>query len=323
MPAIQLSKDDGLVTPRCVEGCNDPDPDPDAVGYFLPGLENQFAHCSDGDIDLDQDGLDDGCELALALAFAPQMSFAYGDDVNREPRWAAQWLDGDPGSYTVRIAYLHSYWMDMGDGGTSGGFACAGGFLAGYPCDEGHAGDSEWIRLDVKYNPANNHWFLADAKYSAHTWHVDFSRRASDSALYVSASSDGGGGHLFRNYMEYPDKRGGFPRAYAADRKHANYPTEAYCDGPGGAGGADDCTHPRYLTRLTVSPGANLGSRHAPFLDCVATTRTDHPAYGLGRQECYWTNTPSPGQFRGWFPVAGTTKGSSAYNGILSTHFGF
>lgn len=295
------------------------------MGYFLPGLENQWAHCADGDVDLDQDGLDDGCELTLALTFAPQMSFAVGDDVNREPRWAAQWLNGDSESYTVRIAYLHSYWMDMGDGGTSGGFACSIGFIPifGYPCDSGHAGDSEWIRLDVKYNFDTQHWYLADAKFSAHTWHVDFSLRSTDSSLYVSTSSDGGGPNLTRNFIEYPGGRGGYPRAYAADRKHANYPTEAYCDGPGVVGGADDCTHPRYLARLVVVPSTNIGSRLAPFLDCITTQRTDHPAYGLGRQECYWTNSPSPGQFRGWSPVSGSTPGASGYNTVLTKQFNF
>jgi hypothetical protein len=213
--------------------------------------------------------------------------------------------------------------MDMGDAGTSGGFACSGGYIFGYPCDAGHAGDSEWIRLDVKYNHQTEHWYLVDAKYSAHTWHVDFSLRAADSSLYVSLSSDGGGPGLTRNYIEYPDKRGGYPRAYAADRKHANYPTEAYCDGPGGIGGADDCTYPRSLVRLAVGSNANIGSRHTPLIDCVTTTRLDHPAYGLGRQECYWTEHPFTGQFRGWFPVSGSTPGSTNYNWILADQFGF
>jgi hypothetical protein len=125
------------VTPMCVEGCLDPDPEPEAVGYFLPGTRNQWLYCADGNADFDQDGLDDGCEYTLALTFAPELSFGLGDDVNREPRWAAQWLDGDPGSRTVRIAYLHSYWMDMGDGGTSSDLCIR------FRLCKGHAGDSE------------------------------------------------------------------------------------------------------------------------------------------------------------------------------------
>lgn len=311
------------VTPMCVEGCLDPDPDPEAVGYFLPGTRNQWLYCADGNADFDQDGLDDACEYTLALTFAPELSFGLGDDVNREPRWAVQWLDGDPGSRTVRIAYLHSYWMDMGDGGTStnpcGWWGVGPGNLE--DCG-GHAGDSEWIWLDVTYNLVTKHWYVSDAKYSAHTWHVNFALNTSDSTLYVDSSSDGGGPWLARNYLEYPDKRGGYARAYVADRKHANYPTKAYCDGPGGVGGADECSNPRVLTRLEVLPEMNIGSRHSPFLDCVTTARTDHPAYGLGRVECYWT-TPSGSQhFRGWFP--GTQGGSSTpYAWLLLTQIGF
>lgn len=314
-----LSKDDGLVTPRCVEGCNDPDPDPNAVGYFLPGLENQFAHCSDGDIDLDQDGLDDGCELALALAFAPQMSFAYGDDVNREPRWAAQWLDGDPGSYTVRIAYLHSYWNDMGlpTGAIHTACLLGGG---GFECGP-HAGDSEWIYLDVTYQQVTQHWYVSAARFSAHTWHVPFTLQP-DSTLMSSSWLDDGSGGWYPAPMIFPDKRGGFPLVFAADRKHANYPTISYCDAHGGLVEGfrtdfDSCDSQRYEVRLEVIPNRNIGSRHVPFSDCATTTRVDHPTYTSGKQECYWTAQ----KFAGWFP-AHPDVSSSAYSDIL-TYLGF
>lgn len=309
---------------RCVEGCLDVDPDPNAVGYFLPGLENQFAHCADGDLDQDQDGLDDGCELALALAFAPQMSFAVGDEVRREPRWAAEWLDGDPGSYTVRIAYLQSYWMDMGDGGTSSSLcetlALAppwAGFWTSLSTCNGHAGDSEWIRLDVKYNPTTQHWFLVGAKYSAHEWHVNFILQA-DSTLATLPEVF----PTFSAIMEYPDKRGGFPRAYAADRKHANYPTRAFCDFHGGVKhglntGSDVCSLPRYLQRLEVPVVGNIGSRSHQFVNCVETQRLDHPNYGSSLQECYWSGWSI---FKGWFNAG---SGASAYGILLYDHFGF
>jgi hypothetical protein len=313
--AMLLSKGGPPITPRCVEGCNDPDPDPDAVGYFLPGLENQFAHCSDGDIDLDQDGLDDGCELALALAFAPQMSFAYGDDVNREPRWAAQWLDGDPGSYTVRIAYLHSYWSDMGlhTGAIHAACLALGG---GFQCGP-HAGDSEWITLDVRYQPSSQHWFVTAAKFSAHDWHVPFTMQ-SDSNLISSSLWDTGTLGWNAAPLIFPDKRGGFPLVYAADRKHANYPTISYCDSHGAIvkgvrTNLDSCDGQRYLARLEVIPNRNIGSRHAAFLDCVGTTRPDHPTFASGKQECYWTDQ----KFAGWYP-AHPDVSSTAYSVVLS-----
>lgn len=278
----------------------------------------------DWSVDVDQDGLDDNCEYKLAHQFRPLMSFALGDDVRRDARWAAEWLNGDPSSKTVRIAYLPGYWMDFGDGGTSEAICEIAGvipifwpFVTLEDCG-GHAGDSEFIRLDVRYNSATSHWYLLGAKYSAHTWHVDFSLRSTDSTLFVSYSSDGGG-PFSGNVLEYPDRRGGFPVAYVADRKHANYPSTSYCNGPGGLGGADQCDLPRTTTRLEVSQSSNIGSRGVPLIDCVGPQSPSHPAAGLGREECYWTVRA----FRGWFPAAAGGGSASAYSGILADQFSF
>lgn len=182
----------------------------------------------------------------------------------------------------------------------------------------GHTGDSEFIRLDVKYDSNTQHWYLVDALYSAHTWHVNFVLQSTDSALYVSPSSDGGGPYS-GNYLEYPEKIGGYPVAYVADRKHANYPTRSYCNGPGGLGGADQCDLPRTTTRIEVSQAGNIGSRFSPIIDCVASQSTSHPAVGSGRQECYWTIR----DFRGWFPTAAGGGSASSYSQILADHFWF
>jgi hypothetical protein len=302
----------------CVEGCLDPDPDPAAPGYFFPGTRNQWTFCADGNADFDLDGLDDSCEYLLAHEFRPELSIVYSDYAFREPRWAAQWLDNDPASKTVRIAYLVGYWLDMGDGGTSETLCGLNPFAN--PCS-GHLGDSEWVLLDVKYDPVSKHWYLFDAKYSAHTWHVGFDRSSSTGLLYVSRGSDGGGPHLLRNYMEFPDgKIGGYPRSYVADGKHANYPTDGYCDGPGGVGGADECNGPRFLERLQVSIDGNIGSRHAQLIDCVPSQLSSHPQYGSGELECYWINSAS---FLGWFAPRLGAGSSTAYGEILAQHFGF
>jgi len=292
----------GGIQPMCVEGCLDPDPDPEAVGYFLPGLENQWMACADAAIDQDNDGLDDNCEFKLAHQFRPLMSYATGDDTRHEPRWAAMWLDGDAGSKTVRLAYLPGYWTDMGDAGTSHTL-CTTGFWGPFsaPRCNAHTGDSEWIMLDVKYDIASAHWFLADAYFSAHEWHLPFIM-LSDTTLITAYSHDA----LWeRAIMEYPEKIAGYPRIYVADRKHANYPTNAYCDAHGGEVGgiatdSDDCDGQRLEARLGVGSSRNIGSRSDPMIDCIATDSTSHPTYGNGRTECYWTTK----RFRGWFDVS-------------------
>jgi hypothetical protein len=291
-----LSSRGDSVMMRCVEGCLEPDPDSTAPGYFLPGLENQWTHCADGDVDGDLDGLDDGCEFTLALTFRPELSIVYFDYASREPRWAAEWLNSDAATRTVRIAYLLGYWIDPGDGGTSG-ILCGLNPL-GNPC-KGHIGDSEWIRLDVTYDEASQHWYLADAKYSAHTWHVDFDRHTKSGWLYVSSSSDGGGPIWYpRNYMEYPDgKIGGGPRAYVADNKHANYPTDSYCDGPGGLGAQMTARHRGFWNewpfRSTVTSAAatsrsSTASRPSELIirithwDSASATGTTRPCSTAG-----------------------------------------
>lgn len=337
-PRSILSSRVGGPTPLCVEGCLDPDPDPSAPGYFFPGLENQFAHCADGDHDQDQDGLDDECEYLLAHAFRPEMSSGLGDDVRGEPRWAAEWLDSDPGSAVVRIAYLPSYWIDLGDGGASES-ACEsftvtwldelwdfffGWFLGSAPSLEdcgGHLGDSEFIRLDISYDFDTQHWYVSDARYSAHLDHVDFTLRPSDSKLYVSTTTTGGGSNSSRNFMEYPDgKVGGYPRSYVADRKHANYPTAKYCNVVGGTVGSDQCANPRQTVRFDVALSQNLGSRAHQFINCVTTQRTDHPLYGSNFTECYWSSTQ---RFKGWFNPASGGGTATPYGIVLGTNFAF
>jgi hypothetical protein len=285
----------------CVEGCLDEDPDSLAAGYFFPGTENQWEHCASGDIDQDSDGLDDDCEYLLAVAFRPLLSVGIGDDVNREPRWAAKWLNDEAETYTVRIAYLPSYWVDLGlptGPILTACLALGGGFQCG-----NHAGDSEWISLDVKYYAALQHWVLVDAYFSAHEWHVPFKLLA-DTTLVTDSPEDNGGGGWFPAAMQYPDKKGGYPRVYVADRKHANYPSDAYCDSHGGIvhdqrTNYDNCDSQRTTMRLEVPSDGNIGSRGTPFINCVLTTRSDHPSYGSGRTECYWTVK----KFAGWFPA--------------------
>jgi hypothetical protein len=229
-------------------------------------------------------------------------------------------MNGEAESYTVRVAYLPSYWIDLGlptGAILTACLALGGGFQCG-----NHAGDSEWIVLDIKYYSAIQHWVLVDAYFSAHEWHVPFGL-TSDTTLVTNSSHDNGGGGWYPASLQYPDKKGGYPRVFVADRKHANYPTDAYCDSHGAIvlGNRteyDNCDSQRNQTRFEVGSDANIGSRSVPFIDCLATTRTDHPSYGSGRTECYWTVK----KFAGWFPAQPEVS-ADPYSDHLDAYMGF
>ena len=118
--------------------------------------------------------------------------------------------------------------------------------------------------------------------------------------------------------MEYPDRTAGYPRVYVADRKHANYPTNSYCDQHGGEPlgihtNSDDCDSQRTSIRLEVGPQKNIGSRSSPFLDCMVTDSTNHPTTIVGRTECYWTVKP----FTGWYGVAPSAGAYSDHLNVI------
>lgn len=297
------------VQPLCILGCHDPDPAPDSAGYYFAGYKYSWEGCTDPDIDLDEDGLLDDCEFALAAAFAPLASFGDADDVSRESRWAARWDDGQ----SVYIAYLLSYWLDMGDTGGSH-IMCTGGVIPFAPFEfsapegcNGHHGDSEYIVLRVQYNQDTHHWYLTSAWYSEHY----------------------GGDSFFRPYqwtgapidnedieLTFPDKFLGYPKVWVANGKHANYATQAQCNA-GGTAGSDDCSGSRIDERIFVGIDANVGSNGHHLIDCVGTANASHPAYSGHYQECYWTEKA----FEGWFP-ASSNPSTTPYSYILYS-FGF
>lgn len=309
----------GVPGTDCVEGCLEQDPDPAAAGYFIPGTLYKPEGCASGNGDWDEDGLNDNCEYTLALTFAPEMSYQGADDLNREPRWSARWTDDDPDNQSVDIMYLQSYWMDMGDYGTSSVTCSAIGFTLDGGCN-GHLGDSEWIQLRVKYNSDLKHWILIGAWSSVHETTMDNIYIAADTviALRMAALQ-----YDIPALLEVPDKKGGFPRFYAADGKHGNYPTNAYCDAHGGIlptginSGSDNCDGYRYTTRLEVPFTGNVGSSSHNLINCVPTARTDHPVYSAGYQVCYWSGS----SFGGWFNAAGA--GTSAAYGPKLVARGF
>jgi hypothetical protein len=131
--------------------------------------------------------------------------------------------------------------------------------------------------LDVKYDVPTQHWLLRHAYYSQHAGYAHY-------APYF--------GKAYASVV-YPERLGGYPRAYVAGYKHANYASLSACD-EGGWNGADWCS-PDTHSRVAVSANANLGSRahHTPLQDCMPST---NPLYSDGGLECYWTEQ----RFKGW-----------------------
>ena len=255
------------------------DPAPTAAGIFL-GTDVTSTSCTNGSrSDSDQDGLADLCENALAPAFAPQLAYSAADRTGREPRWAARRLSGGK----VRVAYLLSLYFDDGAYGCSlGPIACGG-----------HYGDSETIVLDLYYNGSSQHWVLHQAVYSAHGVYNVYPR-------------------FFSSYpsMNFPDKKGGYPRAFLALRKHALYRSDTECDD--GELGLDECKADTFQ-RIAATPALNLGSRgtHTAAQDCVRSTTFTSSTV----KECYWTIR----DFGGW---QGKSPKAGPYSSILS-FFGF
>lgn len=160
------------------------DPNPAAPGYWM-GTTVTPATCISpngaGISDVDADGTSDYCENLLADKFRPAMRFSqYDCDTGMEPYWAAKAFPAE--GNVVRVGYLFSYYEDCGlpsptphdaeDGIITGGDLCGvaqvvgtlftfNGLLPDYsllglpisPDDQcaGHAGDSEFLILDLRY----------------------------------------------------------------------------------------------------------------------------------------------------------------------------
>lgn len=274
-----LPEDSLVVTPMCHEGfCggeDDPPPVVDPPGVYLgTGITASKCYVSGSvSTDLDHDNLADICEANLALSFAPLLQYSSGDDIRGEPYWAAQkiMVGYEP---RVEILYLLNYYYDLGVVSTSY-TACKLGSGAELlaECD-GHHGDSEWIRLDVKYDLEYKRWVLVRAVLSVHTSTYDYSA----------------GNNPYVMQLEYPANPGWYPRVWVAISKHGNYPSVAACNGGGGAGIApfDSCESNNSTMRVYAPATRNIGSWQYQLKNCVATTdyfrALNNPA-----PECLWT----------------------------------
>jgi hypothetical protein len=276
------------LTPLCELGCVDIDPAPTAPGVFLGhAFTPQF--CADGQ-DVDGDGLNDYCEQRLSFEFTPELYYWSYDDISREAYWAAR----PGGGEKVVIAYLPSYHRDHG----SNTYVCSLPPPFYHPSCDGHNGDSEMILLTVYYNYETEHWVLGEAAYSAHGEYNEYTR----------------GNKAYPPLLTYPDRKGGYPRAWVSMGKHANYATRASCNS-GGVLGTDDCSANNAAVRLEWSAYWNLGSSSHPRIDCVVSRDPSYEYYGSGRQECFWTGS----DFAGWVPDNVGGDRASSYGPQLTT----
>jgi hypothetical protein len=264
-----ILRQDGITqTPQWCEthpvecGIENPDPFPNEPGLYL-GTSITMDNCSEGagspGGDADHDGFGDYCEEIIAQGFAPQLAYSTSDiDMGRESYWAVR--PDDFVYYRVHIFYALGYYRDGG----SPHSICQTSFPPA-AC-QGHLGDSEGIHLLVDYNSSTGHWAFVRAEYSQHGSYP----------LYTPGE------------MIFPVKYLGFPRAYVALGKHANYPRVSDC------GSYDDC-QTNATVRVTVSSNRNMGSRSYPIRGCVGSEQ-NFSLQQLGYVECFWTAT----YFTGW-----------------------
>lgn len=179
--------------------------------------------------DADKDGLDDGCEEAVATGFQPELVFGVEETApERIPFWAAR----PDGPETLRIFYALSYLKDAGDP-TLGGVS-------------GHDGDSEFIVLRVHYDGGGS-WSLIEGYLSAH----------------YGTFCDAGGWFPASDFT-FADVAFGRPIVFSAEGKHANYTDLDRCD----AGGClqdhcSDTTHELF----GMAPGRDLGLLSTQLID--------------------------------------------------------
>lgn len=266
-------------------------------------LEWTAERCAAGP-DGDADGLGDGCEGALAAAFAPLMTVDA-----RECGWDAEdgrlgggylYVVGRPrGSERVRIAYLPAYHIDCGWDAP----ICAVHRRTCRP----HTGDSEAVVVEVAFDATSGRWRTEAVFLSAH----------------CHGRSDGRcrwfrGAELERFSWADGAERGA-PVVWVARGKHANYPSRRDCDS--GYWYLESCDGNRAAYRFpVVHPGQNAGSRSHPFgvaggSDCIAAESLPWAGADAvpGTTECIWRED---GEFRGWM-MGATGSGPAPYGRYL------
>lgn len=243
---------------------SEPDEEPSAPGYYGGPITDKYCAGQSGGInDADEDLLADECELWLAIRFAPKMVYDRADDVRRESYWAAKPVKVG----LVRVFYALGYYFDLGT---------TADCIILSACN-GHSGDSEYIYLDLRYNPTAKHWYLVGGRLSVHT-------------TYITLTPGSAG---YPTSVAYPNVLGGYPQIFVARQKHANYPSRALCNS-GSFLSTDDCSSNDQSFRPEVLTHRNLGSSWHRLVNKVASTYSfyQNPV----RYEYMWTSL----YFYGW-----------------------
>lgn len=242
--------------------------------------------------DSDGDGLSDSCEVEVAALFAPILVVspsACNWDATSERLQGAYLFGVEPTQRGLRVAYLPAYLDDCGWAGAKCLLRLRGGCAP-------HAGDSEFIAVDVS------------ADTSAIGWRVD--------QVFLSAHCFGNGDDDCRWHapaeLQWLDQT---PFVWVAEGKNANYRSRSACDS--GHWYFDTCDRNERSIRFPIaSPTQNIGSASAPFpqhLDdpgCVATTEAPLLPASDGI-ECIWTDSI----FHGWRDAS--EGGSTGYRRYL------
>jgi hypothetical protein len=329
------------ITPGCGDDDEDVDPYAAQPGYRLASMVTPtlcFATSTaglngagGGINDLDLDGVDDNCERSLAEAFRPHFVFSpYDCNIGGGPHWAAKYYPVKTGVVskpTVRIVYMAAFYQDCGVPNLGSTFTCNFGF-ASEPCS-GHYGDSEFVTVDVRYQPGYRHWYVAGAFLSAHYRALGGeSSREVVTCVYETCTPvmyrrtmQVTSGFLFYSRVQesrrvrWVNKIGGRPVFFAANGKHGSYPDYNTCN-VGGAFGHDSCEGSSLTstgTTLFFSGNRNVGSWHRPFINRV-TLPGDYFHTGT---EWFWDSTK---KFFGWMPQH-DEQGSSPYYSFLTRRF--
>ena len=275
----------GLIMALCAAlmACNPRVREPAPIGGL--SVSWSAADCATAAVDADRDELDDRCELALAQAFAPQLvvdrrDCLWRDDVS-PGRLAGGYLFAAKRTPAgVRLAFLPAYYRDCG----WSGLAC---LLRAGSCGA-HAGDSEFIAIDVAPGIAPGRWETVGVFLSAHCFGRSDGRCRwyRDDALVDFDWAD--------------DVSRGAPQVWVARGKHGHYPSRSSCDR--GHWFYDSCDQNRAVVRFpVVSESQNVGSRQVPAArqGCLTSEGLPLGAAGTspGARECFWNPTQP---FWGW-----------------------
>lgn len=265
-------------------------PDPPVV--VVPECSEHVAGA-----DSDGDGLSDSCEFALATAVAPVLAARAGgcnwDASFDPPRLGGGYFHAvGPSGTRVRVAYLPAYLYDCG----WHDFRCVVPFIDCSP----HAGDSEFVVIELEPGPDDHSWVVTGIFLSAHC----FGRRASSCRWYRGPDLP-----RFRWH-------GTSPIIWVAEGRNANYATWQDCNG--GHRTMDTCARHDVYFRYPVSTDRNIGSRANPTRPggCYPGSEISGAVHAE-RVECFWLDNAS---FRGWQQ---SDRGVTSYERYLRELAGF